>query len=270
MSDRLLCVRDLSISFSQYGKGLKHFISTPIKSLSVEIKKGEILAIVGASGSGKSLLAHAIMDILPPNAMVKGEISYKEKVLDKKNIGALRGTEIAFIPQSVNYLDPFMKVKNQVRIGLHETKERNRQLQEALFEKYGLKKTDGELYPYQLSGGMLRRVLFATCVKQGIQLIIADEPTPGIHKEALDMVLKQLRDFADQGMGVMLITHDIISAVRIADYISVFKDGANIETAPANFFEGKGERLKEQYTRNLWLALPQNEFLRGEANGIGS
>ena len=71
MSDRLLCVRDLSISFSQYGKGLKHFISTPIKSLSVEIKKGEILAIVGASGSGKSLLAHAIMDILPPNAMVK-------------------------------------------------------------------------------------------------------------------------------------------------------------------------------------------------------
>ena len=254
MSDRLLCVRDLSISFSQYGKGLKHFISTPIKSLSVEIKKGEILAIVGASGSGKSLLAHAIM----------------EKVLDKKNIGALRGTEIAFIPQSVNYLDPSMKVKNQVRIGLHETKERNRQLQEALFEKYGLKKTDGELYPYQLSGGMLRRVLFATCVKQGIQLIIADEPTPGIHKEALDMVLKQLRDFADQGMGVMLITHDIISAVRIADYISVFKDGANIETAPANFFEGKGERLKEQYTRNLWLALPQNEFLRGEANGIGS
>lgn len=153
---------------------------------------------------------------------------------------------------------------------MHETKERNRQLQEALFEKYGLKKTDGELYPYQLSGGMLRRVLFATCVKQGIQLIIADEPTPGIHKEALDMVLKQLRDFADQGMGVMLITHDIISAVRIADYISVFKDGANIETAPANFFEGKGERLKEQYTRNLWLALPQNEFLRGEANGIGS
>lgn len=140
MSDRLLCVRDLSISFSQYGKGLKHFISTPIKSLSVEIKKGEILAIVGASGSGKSLLAHAIMDILPPNAMVKGEISYKEKVLDKKNIGALRGTEIAFIPQSVNYLDPSMKVKNQVRIGLHETKERNRQLQEALFEKYGLKK----------------------------------------------------------------------------------------------------------------------------------
>ena len=270
MSERLLCVKDLSISFSQYGKGLKHFISTPIKSLSVEIKKGEVLAIVGASGSGKSLLAHAIMNILPPNAIVKGEITYKEKALDKKRICALRGEEIAFIPQSVNYLDPSMKVKNQVKLGLHESKERNRQLQEALFEEYGLKKSDGELYPYQLSGGMLRRVLFATCVKQGIQLIIADEPTPGIHKEALDMVLKQLRSFADQGMGVMLITHDIISAVRIADYISVFKDGANIETAPAKFFTGKGERFKEQYTRNLWLALPRNEFLMGEANGIGS
>ena len=110
-------------------------------------------------------------------------------------------------------------------------------------------------------------MLFATCVKQGIQLIIADEPTPGIHKEALDMVLKQLRSFADQGMGVMLITHDIISAIRIADYISVFKDGENIETVPAEFFAGRGERLKEQYTRKLWLALPQNEFLEGEADG---
>lgn len=161
-----------------------------------------------------------------------------------------------------------MKVKNQVKIGLTETREKNRQTQEALFEEYGLKKSDGELYPYQLSGGMLRRVLFATSIKPGIQLIIADEPTPGIHQEALDMVLKQLRLFADQGMGVMLITHDIISAIKIADYISVFKDGENIETAPAAFFSGRGEQLKEQYTKKLWLALPQNEFLKGAADGI--
>lgn len=106
MSEKLLSVRDLSISFSQYGKGLKHFVSTPIKSLSLEINKGEIHGIVGASGSGKSLLAHAVMDILPPNAMVSGEISYNGMRLDKKRVRTLRGKEIAFIPQSVNYLDP--------------------------------------------------------------------------------------------------------------------------------------------------------------------
>ena len=98
MSEKLLSVRDLSISFSQYGKGLKHFVSTPIKSLSLEINKGEI--------HGKSLLAHAVMDILPPNAMVSGEISYNGMRLDKKRVRTLRGKEIAFIPQSVNYLDP--------------------------------------------------------------------------------------------------------------------------------------------------------------------
>lgn len=269
MKEKLLSVRDLSVSFAQYGKGLRSFVSTPISSLNVEINRGEIHAIVGASGSGKSLLAHAVMDILPPNAIVKGEISYKGRRLDKKNIASLRGKEIAFIPQSVNYLDPSMKVKNQVKLGMNGTKEEKRKLQEGLFLEYGLKKSHGELYPYQLSGGMLRRVLFATCIRQGVELIIADEPTPGIHKEALDMVLKQLRSFADNGMGVMLITHDIISAIRIADYISVFKDGENIETAPSAFFSGGGEQLREEYTRRLWLSLPQNEFLKGEVNGVG-
>ena len=230
MSDRLLCVRDLSISFSQYGKGLKHFISTPIKSLSVEIKKGEILAIVGASGSGKSLLAHAIMDILPPNAMVKGEISYKEKVLDKKNIGALRGTEIAFIPQSVNYLDPSMKVKNQVRIGLHETKERNRQLQEALFEKYGLKKTDGELYPYQLSGGMLQRIMIGIATAMKPALLIADEPTTAIDAITQYEILNELLHIKENHNTAMIfISHDLNAISRVADRIVVLNHGAVVD-----------------------------------------
>lgn len=261
MNEALLNVKGLSISFEQYGRGLKKFISTPIKDLNIEIEKGKILAIVGASGSGKSLLAHAIMDILPPNAIVQGEILYKNKALNKQTIKAYRGSKIAFIPQSVNYLDPSMKVKNQIKIGLNGTKKEKTIIQERLFEKFGLKKTDGELYPYQLSGGMLRRVLFATSIGEKTELVIADEPTPGIHQSALDMVLKQLRDFADRGMGVMLITHDIISAVKIADNIAVFKDGKTIETAPTSYFTDNAERLKSDYSRKLWCSLPQNQFL---------
>ena len=231
MSKPLLKVEDLSISFEQYGRGLKKFISKPIQSLNIEIYRGEILAIVGASGSGKSLLAHAIMGILPPNAVVNGRIFYNDEILDSKRIKKYRGNKIAFVPQSVNYLDPSMKVKNQVKIGLEGNKQEKKIIQEEIFEKFGLKKSDGERYPYQLSGGMLRRVLFATSIGKNTELIIADEPTPGIHQSVLDIVLKQLRDFADKGMGVMLITHDIGSAIKIADRITVFKE-INFEVSP--------------------------------------
>lgn len=261
MSNPLLEVKNLSISFDQYGRKLQRFTSTPIRALNVEIYRGEILAVVGASGSGKSLLAHAIMGILPPNAFVGGEILYDGVVLDPKNIQKYRGKQIAFIPQSVNYLDPSMKVKHQVRTGLHRGKRESSMIQERLFEQFGLKRSDGELYPYQLSGGMLRRVLFATSMGKDTELVIADEPTPGIHQSALDLVLRQLRDFADSGISVMLITHDIISAVKIADRIAVFRDGQTIETAPVRFFNGSGEMLRDKYSRKLWRSLPQNEFI---------
>lgn len=270
MSKPLLKVEDLSISFEQYGRGLKKFISKPIQSLNIEIYRGEILAIVGASGSGKSLLAHAIMGILSPNAVVNGRIFYNDEILDSKRIKKYRGNKIAFVPQSVNYLDPSMKVKNQVKIGLEGNKQEKKIIQEEIFEKFGLKKSDGERYPYQLSGGMLRRVLFATSIGKNTELIIADEPTPGIHQSVLDIVLKQLRDFADKGMGVMLITHDIGSAIKIADRITVFKDGNTIETSPSSYFIGNGEKLQEEYSRKLWCSLPQNHFLEVESDGIDS
>ena len=261
MSEPLLEVKNLSISFVQYGRGLKMKTTNPIRSLSLKVNKGEIVAIVGASGSGKSLLAHAIMGILPPNAHVKGEILFRGQLLDMKKIEKYRGREISFIPQSVNYLDPSMKVKNQVKIGLPGSSKEKTLVQEKLFEKFSLNKSDGELYPYQLSGGMLRRILFATCVGKDTEIIIADEPTPGIHKSALDMVLKQLREFADNNMGVVLITHDIFSAIRIADYITVFDNGGTVETAPVSSFSGDGSSLKTEYAQRLWKSLPQNDFL---------
>ena len=264
MSRPLLEVRDLSIAFEQYGRGLQCFTSTPIQALNVEIQRGEILAVVGASGSGKSLLAHAVMGILPPNALVGGKILYDGTLLDGKRIKKYRGAQIAFIPQSVNYLDPSMKVKHQVRLGLRHSRRTRCAMQENLFEQFGLKKSDGELYPCQLSGGMLRRVLFATSMGKDTELVIADEPTPGIHQAVLELVLRQLRNFADNGIGVMLITHDIVSAVKIADRISVFQNGKTLETVPANFFSGNGERLTEIYSRKLWRSLPQNEFITVE------
>lgn len=254
----ILEVKGLKISFTQYTKGLKTKTVTPIKELNLSIRAGEIMGVVGASGSGKSLLAHHVLGILPANASTSGSISYRGQELTQSLKKKLRGREIAFIPQSVNYLDPLMRVGGQVRLGLE--KKVAAQKQEELFKHYGLEKGDGRLYPHELSGGMLRRVLFATCIKEGIRLVIADEPTPGIHPEVLEKVLEQLKGFAEQGAAVMLITHDIISALTICDRITVLNKGKTVETTEAANFSGSGDRLSEEYTRGLWNALPQNSF----------
>ena len=111
----ILEVENLSISFNQYTAGLKQKNIQVISSLHVTLEEGEILAVVGASGSGKSLLAHAILGILPNNATISGTIKYDGEVLTAARQASLRGKEIALIPQSVNYLDPLMRVGNQVR-----------------------------------------------------------------------------------------------------------------------------------------------------------
>lgn len=254
----LLQVENLSIGFSQYVKGTQRRMIQPIADMHVDIDEGEIVAVVGASGSGKSLLAHAVLGILPGNAISSGSILYQGEELTQKRKEQLRGREISFIPQSVNYLDPLMRVGKQVQIGLNQATAQAKQ--DELFARYDLKKSDGRLFPFELSGGMLRRVLFATSVREGVKLVIADEPTPGIHPQALSEILRQLKQFAKEGAGVMLITHDIMSALEIADRVAVIKDGTTVEISAVSAFEGKGERLKTDYTRRLWRALPQNDF----------
>ncbi|WP_410768817.1 ATP-binding cassette domain-containing protein [Fontibacillus sp. BL9] len=254
----LLQVENLSIRFSQYFKGTEKRIIQPISDLHVDIKEGEIVAVVGASGSGKSLLAHAVLGILPGNAVCSGKMVYQGEELTEKKKEMLRGREISFIPQSVNYLDPLMRVGKQVQIGLN--RQTAKQKQAKLFAQYDLKESDGRLYPFELSGGMLRRVMFATSVRDGVRLVIADEPTPGIHPQALSEILRQLKQFAEEGAGVMLITHDIMAALEIADRVAVIKDGRTVEISEVSAFEGKGERLKHEYTQRLWRALPQHDF----------
>ena len=107
---------------------------------------------------------------------------------------------------------------------------------------------------------MARRVLVASAVVGGAKLIIADEPTPGLHPDVVKETLGHLRELADDGCGIMLITHDISTAISVADEIAVFYAGTTIEVAPASDFNGKGEMLRHPYTKALWNALPQNDF----------
>ena len=255
----ILSVKDLGISFSQYTKGLRRRDLQVITNLDIDLYEGEILAVVGSSGSGKSLLAHAILGILPDNATTEGHIIYKGKKLTSKEKENLRGNEIAFIPQSVNFLDPLMKVSKQVKISIDNKEEANKR-QRKIFNKYKLDKKVDNFYPFELSGGMARKVLLSTALVSDCKVIIADEPTPGLDEESLNEALKDFRSIADSGCAILMITHDIEAALKIADKIAVFYAGTTLEVANVSDFKGDGKNLRHPYSKALFNALPQNGF----------
>lgn len=253
--NNILSVEDLVVSFSMYKGLFKKQNLEVVHSLSLDVNENEIVAVVGSSGSGKSLLAHAILGLLPNNAETSGKIFYEGEELTDSKRSDLLGRKIVFIPQSIDYLDPVMKVGKQVQ-GVYSTKKR----QEEIFEKYKLDKNVGEMYPFQLSGGMARRVLVSSAVMEIPRLIVADEPTPGLSVEMAMDTLKHFRELADKGAGVLLITHDIDLALNVADRIAVFYSGTIFEIAPTeDFIKGK-DYLRHPYSKEFISALPQNEF----------
>lgn len=258
----MLSVQDLNITFTLYDRGLAQKQLTVITQLDLDVKAGEVVAVVGASGSGKSLLAHAILGILPDNAQVSGKMLFKGEPLTLNRCQDLRGKAIALIPQSIGYLDPLMQVGQQVQrtaqlSGL--SRPAAKAAVDRTFARYRLAAIVQRLYPFQLSGGMARRVLVSTAVVSQAELVIADEPTPGLHPDVVTETLNHLRELASEGKGVILITHDIEAALQIADRVAVFYAGTTVEIAHAQDFSSN--KIRHPYTQALWRSLPQNEFI---------
>lgn len=260
----ILEVSHLSVSFTQYTQGLRQHELRVISDLSVSVHAGEMVAVVGASGSGKSLLAEAVLGILPPNGHAAGELRYRGRALTPDLQRELAGTKIAYVPQSVDCLDPLTRVGRQVR-GARGTRARAR----AALAHYGLDASVGRLFPFQLSGGMARRVLVATAETCDPELVVADEPTPGLTHALAVETLRSFRAFADAGKGVLLITHDVDLAAEVADTVVVFDEGRTLEVATAQAFREGPARLRHPFTRALWHALPQHDFDAGEGR-VGS
>lgn len=255
--ETLLEIHDLSVSFRMYDSALEQRQLQVISDLHLTVRPGEIVAVAGSSGSGKSLLASAILGILPGNATVRGHLHYKGQELTPQMQAKLRGTEIALVPQSVAFLDPLMKMGRQVD---GHRKPYPVEKRRELFRRFGLPEKTEKLYPFQLSGGMARRVLVSTALIADAQLIIADEPTPGMSLEQALEALQMFRELAREGKAVILITHDIDLAFQFADRVAVFYAGTTVETAPVADFLAGPEALRHPYSQALWRALPQNGF----------
>ncbi len=268
----LLQVESLTVAFTMYDSAAPFWRAGRVRSevlhdLSLSVHVGEVLAVVGASGSGKTVLADSLMGQWPNNAEVNGRIWFDGVAQDGNSLAALRGHGMSMVPQGVTNLDPLMRVGDQV-LGASRTPERRARTHQ-LFIDYGLGAEAERLYPHQLSGGMARRVLLMCALMDEPRLIIADEPTPGLDLDLAAHALDDLRAFANRGGGVLLITHDIELALRVADRVAIFHDGTVVEeTGVENF--ASPDLLRHPFTKALWHALPGHDFSAAAYEGTGA
>ncbi len=223
----LLKVENLAVS---YGR------QEVVHNVGFEIGRGESLALIGESGSGKSTIAKAVLRLLPTGANATGQV-----IFDRQNILALperrfrpfRGREIGFVPQDPgNSLNPVRTIGSQALEAAALMEETNPAIRRTLiletFAKVGLDNPQRvyDSYPHQLSGGMLQRVLIALAILPRPALLVADEPTSAldvtIQKRILDL-LSRLRD--ELNISLLLITHDLAIAAERADNLVVLKNG---------------------------------------------
>lgn len=154
-----------------------------------------------------------------------------------------------------------MKIGDQIQNGKKDVSVKEKCL--AVLKRYGLAPDIRRKYPFQLSGGMTRRVLISTAVMEKPKLVIADEPTPGLHLEAATRVMGHFREMADDGAGVLLITHDLELALLTADRVIVLYGGRVVEETDAAAFQDE-RNLKHPYTKALFRSMPKNWKKDGE------
>ena len=211
-----------------------------IKNLSLALGAGEILGLVGASGSGKSMTALAIMRLLPANARLTGTVRLRGEALGDKNeteLRNIRGRDIGMVFQEpMTALNPLMPIGDQVAetVRLHRSvsiAEARRAARETL-DLVGLRGAQGapDRLPYELSGGQRQRVAIAMAVVLEPPLLIADEPTTALDVRTQAQVLQLLQELArTRHMGLVLVTHDLAVVAGVTDRVAVMHEGEIVE-----------------------------------------
>ncbi|MDO4785580.1 MAG: ABC transporter ATP-binding protein [Fretibacterium sp.] len=237
MSVPLLEVRDLRIETSD--RAAKPLV----RGVSFSVRPGRVTCLVGASGSGKSLSCMAVPDLLPQGVRrTGGSVLFEGRALERLSDGelrGLRGTRIAMVLQNpASCFDPVFSIRSHFRetLAAHGGDSDWRKRAETALREVGLEDADRicRAYPFQLSGGMLQRVMLALALLNDPCLLVADEPTTDLDTVAQRRVLDLIDAARDRrGMGVLLVTHDFGVVARMADDVVVLEDGAVVEDRPA-------------------------------------
>lgn len=228
-------------------------IRTLVDGVNLTLGRGEVLALVGPSGSGKSLTCAASLDVLPPGTWRQtGSISIDGQV---RSPSAIRGRDVATILQ--NPRSAFNPVRTMADHA-HETiravgsdPSRWKEIATAAMDAAGLDEIDRvlTLHPFEMSGGMLQRMMIALALMSEAPFLFADEPTTDldliVQSEILDLI-ERLK--GERGLGILLVTHDMGVVARLADRVAVMENGRIVETGPVmDVFH----RPSHQTTRNL-------------------
>ncbi len=248
-----------------------------VDGVSLSIRRGETLAVVGESGCGKSMLALSLLRLVdPPLAIAGGEVRLDGDdllALPEARMRSVRGRRIAMVFQEpMTALNPVLTVGEQVDevIVRHEKASRReaRRRTVALFEEVGIPDPARRVdeYPHQLSGGLRQRVVLAIALACGPSLLIADEPTTALDVTIQAQVLDLLRRLqAEREMAVLLITHDLGVVAEVAHRVAVMYAGRIVEEAPVRtLFEAPAH----PYTRALFRSMPSVERGRGRLEAI--
>ena len=258
----LLAIEDFSLAFRRYAGLTRQSLVTVLEGLGFAVARGEVVALVGASGAGKSLLAHALFGILPPNAVTSGRILLDGAALDERSWPSCRGRRMGLVPQSLSHLDPLVRCGRQLAWAAARSGRASSAAERlALLARFELDPAIVRYFPHQLSGGMARRLMLAIATIGAPDLVVADEPTSGLDPRNARAVLGHLRGLADAGKGVLLITHDLVQCLPVADRVAILRQGRLVGTEPAAAFAGDGAALVSPYARALWRAMPENDFM---------
>jgi oligopeptide transport system ATP-binding protein len=258
----LLEVRDLHVEFHTR-EGVAHAVN----GVSYSVDQGETLAVLGESGSGKSVTAQAVMGILdlPPGRITGGEVLFQGRDLLKlkeKERRRIRGARMAMIFQdALSSLNPVLSVGAQ--LGEMFTVHRGMSRRDAKAKSIELmdrvripaaRERVGQ-YPHQFSGGMRQRIMIAMAMALEPSLIIADEPTTALDVTVQAQVMELLAGLQrDLNMGLILITHDLGVVADVADKIAVMYAGRIVETAPVHAIY---QAPAHPYTRGLLDSIPR-------------
>jgi len=256
----LLDVKNLRVDLPTE-RGMLH----AVRGIDFQVRRGEMLCLVGESGCGKSMTSLALMGLLPRKAQRSADRLRFDGVdllgLPERGMAALRGARIAMIFQEpMTSLNPSYTLGDQLCEALRAHRKvsaaQARERAVYLLERAGVPQASQRLrqYPHQLSGGLRQRVMIAMALMCGPDLIIADEPTTALDVTIQAQILRLIRELQQEfGTAVVFITHDLGVVARIADRVAVMYAGEVVETAPVGELFA---RPSHPYTRGLLSCIP--------------
>ena len=262
MSESLLDVSDLRVDFRHDRQVVR-----AVDGLTYSVRRGQTVAVIGESGSGKTVSSRAVMGLLPPTATVTGSIRFEDTEmvgLAEKAMRRHRGRGVAMVFQDpTRSLNPTMRVGAQIReaIQTHENTSRggaqDRALELLELVRLPAARERLEQYPHQLSGGMRQRVMIAIALAASPKLLIADEATTALDVTTQAQIMELLRDLQQRlGMALIMISHDLGLAASFADEVVVMYAGRAVERAPTRKLFA---HVRMPYTRALLDAIPRLE-----------